>query len=127
VNIQNHTTNHVQLDEILKTLKGAEIGKTTVLHADCLDVLSQLPDNCIDSCVIDGPYGIGFMGKEWDNFNPKAVQKATRNYQPGLDHKLQSARTASMFAGKYDFSRMGGMITLNRNTNILMTIRLPHL
>jgi DNA modification methylase len=106
---QNQTTNYDRLDETLKTLKGTEIGKTTVLHADCLDVLSQLPDNCIDSCVIDGPYGIGFMGKEWDNFKPKAVQKATRNYQPGLDHKLQSARTASMFAGNYDFSRMGGI------------------
>jgi DNA modification methylase len=109
VNIQNHTTNHDRLDETLKTLKGTEIGKTTVLHADCLDVLSRLPDNSIDSCVIDGPYGIGFMGKEWDNFKPKAVQKATRKYQPGLDHKLQSARTASMFAGNYDFSRMGGI------------------
>lgn len=29
-------------------------------------VLPEFPDNCIDACVTDPPYNLGFMGKEWD-------------------------------------------------------------
>ncbi len=29
-------------------------------HADCLDVLRELPDGCIDAIVTDPPYGIGY-------------------------------------------------------------------
>lgn len=35
-------------------------------HADCRDVLAALPENSIDSIVTDPPYGLQFMGKEWD-------------------------------------------------------------
>ncbi len=37
-----------------------------LFHADCLDVLRALPDNSVDSVVTDPPYGLEFMGKEWD-------------------------------------------------------------
>jgi len=39
---------------------------------DCLQRLKELPDNCIDSCVTDPPYGINFMSKHWDYDVPKA-------------------------------------------------------
>lgn len=40
-----------------------------VLHSgDCLAVLPTLAENSIDSCVTDPPYGLGFMGREWDKF-----------------------------------------------------------
>ena len=35
-------------------------------HGDCLDVLATLPDASVDSVVTDPPYGLEFMGKEWD-------------------------------------------------------------
>ena len=38
----------------------------TVHHGDCLDVLAELPDASIDAVVTDPPYGLEFMGKEWD-------------------------------------------------------------
>lgn len=38
----------------------------TVLFGDCVERLKELPDNCIDSIVTDPPYGLGFMGKDWD-------------------------------------------------------------
>jgi site-specific DNA-methyltransferase (adenine-specific) len=39
------------------------------LHlGDCLDILSTLADASVDSVVTDPPAGIGFMGKEWDDF-----------------------------------------------------------
>ena len=37
---------------------------------DCLEVLPDLPDNSIDLIVTDPPYGIGFMGKDWDKALP---------------------------------------------------------
>ncbi len=38
-----------------------------VLHAgDCLDVLATLEPDSIDSVVCDPPYGLEFMGREWD-------------------------------------------------------------
>jgi site-specific DNA-methyltransferase (adenine-specific) len=35
-------------------------------HGDCLDVMATLEENSIDSIVTDPPYGLAFMGKEWD-------------------------------------------------------------
>jgi DNA modification methylase len=38
-----------------------------ILHCgDCLEVLKTLADNSVDACVTDPPYGLQFMGKEWD-------------------------------------------------------------
>lgn len=37
-----------------------------ILHQDCLEGLRSLPNNRIDCCVTDPPYGIRFMGKKWD-------------------------------------------------------------
>ena len=38
----------------------------TLHHGDCLDVLRSLPDASVDSVVTDPPYGLEFMGKDWD-------------------------------------------------------------
>jgi len=38
----------------------------TLFHGDCLEVLRTLPDSSVDSVVTDPPYGLEFMGKDWD-------------------------------------------------------------
>lgn len=40
-----------------------------IYNDNCLNVLKTMEDNSIDSCVTDPPYGIAFMGKDWDNFS----------------------------------------------------------
>jgi DNA modification methylase len=35
-------------------------------HGDSLHILPTLPDNSVDAVVTDPPYGLEFMGKEWD-------------------------------------------------------------
>lgn len=37
-----------------------------LILGDCLDKLKDIEDNSIDSIVTDSPYGISFMGKNWD-------------------------------------------------------------
>lgn len=57
----------------------------TVLLGDCLDRLRELPDNSIDSVVTDPPYGLGFMGKEWDALPPgrEWAEECLRVLKPG--------------------------------------------
>ena len=40
----------------------------TLYHGDCLDVLAGMPSESVDAIVTDPPYGLEFMGKEWDSF-----------------------------------------------------------
>lgn len=41
-----------------------------LLKGDCLDLMKTLADNSIDAIVTDPPYGLEFMGKEWDKGVP---------------------------------------------------------
>jgi len=44
-----------------------EIGEGNfIYHGDNIEVLKTLPDNSVDSVVTDPPYGLKFMGKQWD-------------------------------------------------------------
>jgi len=52
----------------------------TLYHGDCLDVLRELPDASVDAVVTDPPYGLEFMGKDWDKFGD--VSRANRGTQP---------------------------------------------
>lgn len=42
----------------------------TVLAGDCLHHLAELPSDSVDAIVTDPPYGLGFMGKAWDELPP---------------------------------------------------------
>lgn len=46
----------------------------TLYHGDNLDILRAMPANSVDSGVTDSPYGLGFMGKEWDTFTPEKIK-----------------------------------------------------
>lgn len=37
-----------------------------VLVADCIEAMRSMPPESVDAIVTDPPYGIGFMGHEWD-------------------------------------------------------------
>lgn len=46
---------------------------------DCREILPELPDNYFDSVVTDPPYGLGFMGKQWDSPGKSFVERKTDN------------------------------------------------
>jgi len=39
-----------------------------VIQGDCIEELKKLPDNSVDAIITDPPYGLEFMGKDWDKF-----------------------------------------------------------
>lgn len=68
---------------------------TYQLHlGDCIEVLSGLPDNSVDSIVTDPPYGLSFMGKKWDYDVPSVAiwEQCLRVLKPG-GHLLAFAGT----------------------------------
>ena len=53
-----------------------------LLLGDCLEKLKELDDNSVDSIVTDPPYGLSFMGKDWDKV--KATQETKSQVVKGL-------------------------------------------
>ena len=64
---------------------------------DCLDVMRTLPANSVDSVVTDPPYGIGFLGREWDAAVPgeEFATEALRVLKPG-GHLVAFAATKTV-------------------------------
>jgi len=56
-----------------------------ILLGDCLERLKELPDNSVDQVVTDPPYGMEFMGKDWDKAVPcvEIWQECFRVLKPG--------------------------------------------
>ena len=81
-----------------------------IILGDCLEKLKELPDNSIDSIVTDPPYGIGFMGKEWDVFKSSEVSKNVEGSRRKGEHKnIKDGKDgmASPSGIRYDESRIG--------------------
>lgn len=59
--------------------------RAEVIHGDCLDVMRGMPDASVDAVVTDPPYGLSFMGKDWDHGVPGDVfwREALRVAKPG--------------------------------------------
>lgn len=59
--------------------------KNKIYFGNCLNLMMGLPDNSIDCCVTDPPYGIRFMGKKWDYEIPAIAtwEEVYRVMKPG--------------------------------------------
>lgn len=57
----------------------------TIITGDCLIEMAKMPENSIDFVITDPPYGLYFMGKDWDNSIPSMGywQEALRICKPG--------------------------------------------
>jgi len=83
-------------------------GRTALYHGDALDVLANLADGIADAVVTDPPYGLGFMGKEWDSGKSFVERKPQRsntfdhvggNHNP--THSADAAGTRRVENAKY--------------------------
>lgn len=49
---------------------------TNIIHTDdAFDALPTLPEGSVHAVVTDPPYGLAFMGRDWDDFQPKEYQE----------------------------------------------------
>jgi DNA modification methylase len=85
-------------------------------HADCLELLPTLAAESIDSCVVDGPYGIRFMGKAWDGADiVKMMKRKKRRTERPRSGKwaskggIKKHEGAAFSAGQYDLSAEGNL------------------
>jgi DNA modification methylase len=56
-----------------------------VVHGDCIEEMAQMAAASVDAIVCDPPYGLGFMGKQWDDLPPgkEFAEQALRVLKPG--------------------------------------------
>lgn len=56
-----------------------------VYAGDCLGVLASMDGETVDAIVTDPPYGLGFMGKDWDDLPPgiEWAKQCLRVLKPG--------------------------------------------
>ena len=56
-----------------------------ILHGNNLDLLAAVRDNFAHAVVTDPPYGLGFMGKDWDSAlpDPRTWAECLRVLRPG--------------------------------------------
>ena len=61
------------------------LGDHLVVNRDCVEAMGDLPDCSVDAIVTDPPYGLGFMGKKWDDLPPgdDFAREAFRVCKPG--------------------------------------------
>ena len=59
-----------------------------ILKGDCVEKMKELEDNSIDTVICDPPYGLEFMGKEWDKFkkgnvitNPQGAYESKKGFK----------------------------------------------
>jgi DNA modification methylase len=75
-----------------------------VIQGDALESLSALAECSFDACLCDPPYGLEFMGKEWDApWKQSDVSRALRGATSGLPVGVGSGRGTSPTAGRPGF------------------------
>lgn len=64
-----------------------------IYNINCLEGLKQIDDNCIDLIATDPPYGLKFMGKNWDKAlpDPEVFRECLRVLKPGCFAFVMSA------------------------------------
>jgi site-specific DNA-methyltransferase (adenine-specific) len=56
-----------------------------VIEGDCIDAMAGMPEASVDAIVCDPPYGLGFMGRAWDDLPPGLLwaEACLRVLKPG--------------------------------------------
>ena len=72
-------------------------GDMVLYLGDCIEVMAALDPESVDAVVCDPPYGLEFMGKDWDSFSPHALVTRT-----GWDRASSGASVT-----KSGFSKLG--------------------
>jgi len=80
----------------------------SIICGECLEVMKTFPDNHFSAIVTDPPYGLHFMGKDWDkfkktNFDERGDYNAA--IENGKERMVRKIATGNAHSGTYDPKR----------------------
>lgn len=79
----------------------------TVYQGDCIEVMRQMPENSVGAIITDPPYGLEFMGRDWDGFGtPLGFQTWTEAWAREALRILKPGGHLLAFAGTRTYHRM---------------------
>jgi DNA modification methylase len=84
----------------------SELGMNKVICGDCIEVMKGMEACSVDVIVSDPPYGLAFMGKDWDSFNPKEFQKFSHDWGFEAFRILKLGGYVLAFSGTRTYHRM---------------------
>ena len=77
-----------------------------IICGDCIEEMKKIEKNSVDSVVSDPPYGLSFMGRSWDDFEPKEYQKFSEEWGKEAFRVLKSGGYLLAFSGTRTYHRM---------------------
>lgn len=83
-------------------MRKVEIGPCVLYNADCLDVLPGIATGSVDAVVVDPPYGLEFMGKDWD----KLDWRLTAGFSQGGSERFGNSPPLPSFGGPTSENRI---------------------
>jgi DNA modification methylase len=82
-------------------------GDVVVYHGDCIEVMREMAEASVDAIVTDPPYGLEFMGRDWDGFGtPLGFQSWTEAWAREAFRVLKPGGHLLAFAGTRTYHRM---------------------
>jgi len=70
-----------------------------IIHGDCIEALDNLPEGSVHAVVTDPPYGLAFMGRSWDDFEPKEYQEFCEDWAAECKRVLKPGGHLLAFSG----------------------------
>jgi site-specific DNA-methyltransferase (adenine-specific) len=81
--------------------------ETNTIHTgDAFDVLPTLPADSVHAVVCDPPYGLAFMGRDWDDFEPREYQQWCEDWAREVKRVLKPGGHLLAFSGNRTHHRL---------------------
>jgi len=77
-----------------------------VRTGDAFDVLPTLPADHVHAVVTDPPYGLAFMGRDWDDFEPREYQEWCQQWAAAVKRVLKPGGHLLAFSGNRTHHRL---------------------
>jgi len=77
-----------------------------VRTGDAFDVLPTLPADHVHAVVTDPPYGLAFMGRDWDDFEPREYQQWCEEWASEVRRVLKPGGHLLAFSGNRTHHRL---------------------
>ena len=80
--------------------------RNQIIEGDSFAVLDELPEASVHAVVTDPPYGLAFMGRDWDDFEPKEYQEWCERWASDVRRVLKPGGHLLAFSGNRTHHRL---------------------